>query len=403
MSAAAEPIYLDHAATTPVDPRVAEHMSACLGAGATFGNPGSDHAWGRTAAAEVDTAAAAVGELIGGDPAGVIWTSGATEADNLALLGAGRFALARGRGHHLITGRTEHAAVLEAAACLEREGMRVTRLLPDTPDGRVSPEAVAAALCDDTALVSLMHVNNETGTAHDIAAIAALLRDHPALFHVDAAQSAGRLPLSVADWGVDLLSLSAHKLYGPKGAGVLWRRPRPAVRLQPLFHGGGQQGGVRPGTLPVALIAGMGTACRLAATEREAEARRLSALRARLRERLLAMGGVVVNGHDAGSPHILSVTIEGVHGDALRADLPRLGVSSGATCGGGADGSHVLRALGVSPTLANATLRLSFGRGTSAAELDTAAAAIEGSVHRLRAFSPVWRRREPAAPAGAPS
>lgn len=367
-------------------------MTDCLGCEGVFGNPSSRHPWGRAAAALVDDAAGQVGALIGGDPAGVVWTSGATEADNLAVLGCARLARERGRGDHVVSVRTEHAAVLEPLEQLRREGMRVTLLTPES-DGTVPPEAVRAAVTEDTVLVSVMHVNNETGTVQDIAGIGALLADHPARFHVDAAQSAGRLPIRVDAWGVDLLSLSAHKIYGPKGVGALWVRRRPRVRLAPLLHGGGQQGGQRPGTLAPHLIVGMGRACELAQDGPEAEAPALQGLRRRLRDRLRVLDAVVVNGQEEGSPHILNLSFGCVHGDALQAELEGLGVSAGSACSSSARGaSHVLRALGVPDALAHSSLRFSLGRWTTEAEVDAAAEGVKDAVRRLRGFSPAWRR-----------
>ncbi len=391
MSSRADWSYLDHAATTPVDPRVHRRMASCMEREGTFGNPSSVHPWGRAAAAMVDQAAAQVADLIQADPAGVVWTSGATEADNLAILGAARFAANRDRGRHVISARTEHAAVLEPLQQLEREGMEVT-LLPPEADGRVTPDAVADALRDDTVLVSLMHVNNEIGTVQDIAGVGEVLRDHPTRFHVDAAQSAGRLPIKAEAWGVDLLSLSAHKVYGPKGVGALWVRHRPRVRLEPLLFGGGQQSGLRPGTLAPHLIAGMGEACAIAAEELPTEAPRLAALRERLLDRLMALDAVVLNGQRQGCPHVLNLSFGCVNGDALQAELDGLGVSAGSACSSSERGpSHVLRALGVPDALAHSSLRFSPGRWTTEADVDQAAALVAGAVERLRAFSPAWR------------
>lgn len=383
-------IYLDHAATTPVDDRVAAVMAGALTREGAFGNPSSAHSWGRAAASLVERARDQVGACIGGDPDGVVWTSGATEADNLAVLGCARFQRERGRGDHVISVRTEHPAVLEPLEQLRREGMRVT-LLPPERDGSVSPEAVAGALEEGTVLVSVMHVNNETGAVQDIPGIAAALADHPARLHVDAAQSAGRLPLAVEDWGVDLLSLSGHKVYGPKGVGVLWLRRQPRVRLAPLLHGGGQQAGVRPGTLAPHLIAGMGEACAIAAAEGPAERDRLAQLRNRLRDRLMALDGVRLNGQWDGAPHILNLSFSCVHGDALRAEVQHLGLSAGSACSsGGGGGSHVLRALGVPDALAHASLRFSPGRWSTQAEVDAVGDAVATGVQRLRALSPAW-------------
>lgn len=393
----ADALYLDYAATTPVDPRVHGRMASCLEREGTFGNPSSAHPWGRAAAALVDEAAEQVGALIQADPAGVVWTSGATEADNLAILGAARFAAHRGRGRHVLSTRTEHAAVLEPLQQLEREGMEITLLRPEA-DGSVSPEAVAAALRDDTVLVSVMHVNNETGTVQDIPGIGAVVRDHAARFHVDAAQSAGRLPIAAEAWGVDLLSLSAHKVYGPKGVGALWVRRRPRVRLESLFHGGGQQGGLRPGTLAPHLIAGMGEAFAIANAEQAEEAPRLAALRDRLARPLLALGGVLRNGQRDGCPHVLNLSFACINGDALREELDGLGVSAGSACSSAdAAPSHVLRALGMPDALTHSTLRFSLGRWTTEAQVDAAAAQVSGAVRRLRSLSPAWREHEEGA------
>lgn len=383
-------VYLDHAATTPVDDRVAAVMTAALTREGTFGNPSSAHPWGRAAASLVQHAREQVGACIGGDPDGVVWTSGATEADNMAVLGCARFQRERGRGDHVVSVRTEHPAVLEPVEQLRREGMRVTLLSPE-PDGSVTPAAVADALEEDTVLVSVMHVNNETGAVQDIPGIAAVLDEHPARLHVDAAQSTGRLPLAVEDWGVDLLSLSGHKVYGPKGVGVLWLRRRPRVRLTPLLHGGGQQAGMRPGTLAPHLIAGMGEACALAASEGPAERERLAELRVRLRDRLLELDGVRLNGQWHGAPHILNLSFGCVHGDALRAEVQHLGLSAGSACSSGGGGaSHVLRAMGVPDALAHASLRFSPGRWTTRADVDAVVDSVAAGVRRLRGLSPAW-------------
>ncbi|MFV8834297.1 aminotransferase class V-fold PLP-dependent enzyme [Aquisalimonas sp.] len=388
----AELLYLDYAATTPVAPEVAARMAACLQIDGVFGNPSSRHRWGVDAAHLIDAAAGQVGALIGAPADGVVWTSGATESDNLAVLGVGRFARERGRGNHVISARTEHAAVLGALEQLEREGMEVT-LLPPGPDGAVTVEQVGEALRDDTVLVSLMHVNNETGAVNDIAAIGERLRQHPARFHVDAAQSAGRLPLCADAWGIDLLALSGHKIYGPKGVGALWVRRRPRVRLSPLFHGGGQQDGVRPGTLAPHLIAGMGEACALTMADMEHEPARLRGLRDHLREQLVDLGAVQVNGQANGSPHVLNVSIGCVNGDALQADLDGLGISAGSACSSSDQAaSHVLRAMGVPDALAHSTLRFSLGRWSTRESVDAAVARVGASIQRLRALSPAWPR-----------
>lgn len=386
------PIYLDYAATTPCDTAVVARMAAFMGTEGDYANPSSGHAAGRLAAEAVARAGEQVAGLIRAEAEGLIWTSGATEANNLALLGALRFARAQGRGQHVVTGATEHPSVLAACEQLEREGASVTRLSPDAR-GVIAPEAVAQALRADTALVSLMYVNNETGAVQDVAACTRLAHEAGALMHVDAVQAAGRLPIDVAGWGVDLLSLSAHKVYGPKGVGVLYRRPRPLLRLEPLMYGGGQQRGVRSGTLPVHQLVGMGEACRLAAERLGGEAPRLGALKARLAEGLLALEAVRLNGPAQGAPHILNVAFGCVHGDSLAEDLaPHLAVSAGSACSAASGGpSPVLRAMGVADALAHASLRFSLGRQTTEQEVDAAVEAVGRAVSRLRAVSPLWR------------
>jgi cysteine desulfurase len=396
----AGPIYLDHAAGTPVDPAVAAAMAACLAQPALAANPSAvGHAAGRQAAALVESARADVAALLGAEPDEIVFTSGATESNNLALAGAARFRQARGR--HLVSSLAEHRAVIEPLRALEREGFHVTWLAPG-PDGAVTRAAVAAALRPDTTLVSLMHVNNETGAVTDVAAIGALCRERDVLFHVDAAQSAARLPIDVRAQGIDLLSLSAHKLYGPKGVGALFiDRERPG-RVEPLFHGGGQERGLRPGTLATHQLLGFGLACRLAAGRRAADRARERALRDRLAGALRGLPGVVLNA-EAGEPagHILSVTVLGVDGESLFAALPGLAVASGAACASpGGEPSYVLRLLGRTPAEAEATVRFSLGRTTTAADVDAAAAQFAAAAAALRAESPATGEPDPG-PAGA--
>jgi len=381
-------VYLDHAATTPVDPRVVEVMLACLGEDGDFANPSSvGHGPGRRARQRVEQARAEVAGLIGADPSAVVWTSGATEADNLALLGAARFY--RTRGRHLVSSRTEHPAVLEACRQLEREGFEVTYLKPGG-DGIVEPGQVEAALRPDTVIVSLMHVNNETGVVQDVGSVGRLCRARGVLFHVDAAQSAGKLPIDVERDGIDLLALTAHKLHGPKGVGALYVRREPRLGLAPLLHGGGQERGLRPGTLPTHQVAGMGAACRIAASEMAADSSRLAALRERLWQGLAVLGGVTMNGHPTRrAPGILSVAIDGVEGESLLYALPGLAVASGSACATtSAEPSYVLRALGRSDRLAQSSLRLSLGRFSTAGDVEQAIAAIGAAVERLRAVAP---------------
>jgi cysteine desulfurase len=381
-------VYLDNAATTPVDPAVSAQMREYLGEEGWFANPSATaHAAGRAAAQRIEMARGQVARLIGALPAQIIFTSGATEADNLAVLGTAR-ALAPGK-RHVISSRTEHKAVLDAVRQLTREGFSITWLQPDT-DGRVSAQAVAAALRPDTALVSLMHVNNETGVIQDIRSIGEVCRAQAVLFHVDAAQSVGRVPLNVADLPVDLLSLSAHKIYGPKGVGALYLRAGPKATLTPLLFGGGQESGLRPGTLPTHQIAGFGLACELAGAGLVAEGKRITQWRDRLWGRLESLGDVTINGAGAPRvPHILNIAFDGVEGESLVSALPHLAVSTGAACNSAlGEPSYVLRALGRSSRQAESSLRFSFGRFTTDADIEAAAAQVRRSVLRLREVSP---------------
>jgi cysteine desulfurase len=381
-------VYLDNAATTPVDPRVIEAMSACLGVDGDFANPSATgHAPGRRARARVEQAREEVASLVGARPAQVIWTSGATEADNLALLGAARFY--RSRGQHIVTARTEHPAVLDACRQLEREGFTVTYLVPGR-DGIVEPAQVESALRPETILVSLMHVNNEIGVVQDIGTVGRLCRARGVLFHVDAAQSAGKLPLDVERDCIDLLALTAHKVHGPKGIGALCVRLEPRIGLVPLLHGGGQERGLRSGTLPTHQIVGMGVAYRIAALEMAADSARMARLRDRLWQGLAEVPGVELNGHaQQRAPGILNVTIDGVEGESLLFALPGLAVASGSACATtNAEPSYVLRALGRSDRLAQSSLRLSLGRYTTAEEIELAIAAIQAAIRRLRAVAP---------------
>jgi cysteine desulfurase len=381
-------VYLDNAATTPVDPRVIEAMSTCLGVDGDFANPSATgHAPGRRARARVEQARQEVANLVGARPAQVIWTSGATEADNLAVLGAARFY--RSRGQHVVTARTEHPAVLDACRQLEREGFIVTYLVPGR-DGIIEPAQIESALRPETILVSLMHVNNEIGVVQDVGAVGRLCRSRGVLFHVDAAQSAGKLPVDVERDCIDLLALTAHKVHGPKGVGALCVRLEPRVGLVPLLYGGGQERGLRSGTLPTHQIVGMGVAYRIAALEMAADSARISRLRERLWQGLVELPGVELNGHAARRvPGILSVTIDGVEGESLLFELPGLAVASGSACAtASAEPSYVLRALGRSDRLAQSSLRLSLGRFTTAAEIEFAIEAIQRAIRRLRAVGP---------------
>ncbi|NGY04542.1 aminotransferase class V-fold PLP-dependent enzyme [Solimonas terrae] len=388
-------IYLDYAATTPLDQRVRDAMLPWLDAETQFGNPASDHALGRCARAAVERARSEVAALLGAGSDEIVWTSGATESNNLALKGALEF---RGlQGAHLVTSRIEHKAVLDTCRYLETLGVRVTYLTPGA-DGIVAAEQVLNAVRPDTTLVSLMWVNNETGAINPVAALASQLRERGILFHVDAVQAAGKLPIDLARLPIDLLSVSAHKLYGPKGVGALFVRKRPRARLAPQIHGGGHEQGMRSGTLATHQIVGFGAACGIAAAAMDEEGRRLTALRERLWLGLQALPKIHLNGSETQrAPGILNVSFAGAEGESLRAMLPELMVSSGSACSSATrEPSYVLRALGRDDELAGSSLRLSLGRYTSEAQVDAAAARIVEAVGFLRELSPLWSADETA-------
>lgn len=378
------PVYLDYAATTPVDSRVAEVMMGCLTVDGVFGNPASrSHIYGWKAEEVVETARRQVADLIGADPREIVWTSGATESNNLAIKGATQANSARGR--HIISSKIEHKAVLDCCRFLEQSGFEVTLLQPGA-DGLILPEQVEAALRPDTVLVSLMHANNEIGTITDIAAVGALCRARGVIFHVDAAQSAGKLPIDVRDMPVDLLSMSAHKLYGPKGVGALYVRRRPAVQVEPQIHGGGHERGLRSGTLATHQAAGMGAACAIAMREMTEESARILLLRNRFMDGLVEISGVYVNGSlSARLPGNLNLAFAGVDGESLLLSLKDLAVSSGSACmSASLESSYVLRGIGVVDELAQASLRFSLGRFTSSLEVDFAVDTLRRVVPRLR-------------------
>ena len=375
-------VYLDYSATTPVDPRVAQKMSACLLADGDFGNPAStSHVFGWDAAERVDAAREQVAELVNGDPRGVVWTSGATESDNLALKGV----LEAAGGGHLVTTRYEHKAILDAADHLASKGARVTYIDPDA-DGIVSPDAVAGAIGNETILVSVMHANNEIGTVNDIAAIGRLCRQRGVLFHSDLAQSAGKLAVDVQRDCLDLASISAHKMCGPKGIGALYVRREPPVPLAAQMHGGGHERGMRSGTLATHQIVGMGEACRLAAENLAEESKRVRALRDRLWSHLRQVPGTRLNGSlEQRLPGNLNVSFAGVDGETLLMALDDLAVSTGSACTSATvEPSYVLRALGVPDELAASSLRLSLGRFSSVDDVDFAARRIAGVVATLQ-------------------
>jgi cysteine desulfurase len=380
-------IYLDYAATTPVDPRVAARMIECLQPGGAHGNPASlSHDYGRKARALVEEARAQVAAAIGAQPASIVWTSGATESDNLALFGVAHFNAERGR--HIVTAKTEHKAVLDPLKQLERAGFSVTYLKPQT-NGIVEPGQVADALRPDTQLVSLMHVNNEIGVIQDVAAVGRICRERGVILHVDAAQSVGKVALDVEAMQIDLMSITAHKAYGPKGIGALYVRRHPPLGLQPLLFGGGQEGGLRSGTLPTHQIVGMGAAFALAASERENDVTRLRALRDTLWKGIAAVGDIELNGDpERRVANILNASFHGIEGESLQFALRDLAVSTGAACSSGSDeGSYVLRALGRDDQLAQSSLRFSLGRFTTQEEIEAAIAAVHREVGRLRTIA----------------
>ena len=384
------PIYLDYSATTPVDPRVAEAMATCLTTEGNFGNPASrSHSFGWQAEEAVENARRQVAELLNADPREIVWTSGATEADNLANKGCAHFNQKKGK--HIITSKIEHKAVLDTCRQLEREGFEVTYLDPDS-DGIIQPEAVADAIREDTTVVSLMHVNNEIGTINDIAAIGEICREKKVFFHVDAAQSPGKAEIDMETMKVDMMSLSAHKIYGPKGIGALYVRRKPRVRIEAQMHGGGHERGMRSGTLPTHQIVGMGEAFRIARAEMADENVRILKLRNKLWDGVRDMEEVYLNGslshRVAGN---LNVSFAFVEGESLIMALKDLAVSSGSACTSASlEPSYVLRALGLDDELAHSSIRFSIGRFTTEEEIDHAVSIIRDAVIKLRELSPLW-------------
>lgn len=382
------PIYLDYAATTPVDPRVADKMISCLTLDGNFANPASrSHIYGWKAEEAVELARRQVADLVGADPREIVWTSGATESDNLAIKGVAHQHARRGR--HIITSMIEHKAVIDTCHQLELEGFEITWLKPDA-QGLIHPQQVADALRDDTILVSLMQVNNEIGTITDIEAISELTRSQGVLLHVDAAQSAGKLPIDLSRTQVDLMSFCAHKLYGPKGVGALYVRNKPRVRIEAQIHGGGHERGMRSGTLATHQIVGMGEAFSLAGEEMESENARILQLRRRLWSRIGELPGVSLNGSEsqrvAGN---LNIAVAGVDGELLLMALKDIAISTGSACTSASlEPSYVLKATGIPDALALSSLRLSIGRFTTEEEIDFAAAHITQVVTQLN--------REPA-------
>jgi len=378
------PIYLDSHATTPVDPRVLETMLPFFTE--RFGNASSrTHAYGQDAAAAVRTAREEVASLLGAGAREIVFTSGATESNNIAIKGLAH--ARRDRGRTIVTTEIEHDSVLDVCGALEREGFEIVRL-PVSRDGLLSLDILERAVDRSTLLVSVMAANNEIGVLQPIAEAARIAHASGAVFHSDIAQAAGKIPLALGEWGVDLASVSAHKLYGPKGAGALYiRRQRPRIEIQPIVEGGGHEGGLRSGTLNVPGIVGLGRACAIARDEMAAEADRLAALRVRLLDGLTSrIDGVSINGSmSARLPHNLNVSFEGIEGEGLMLALGDLAVSPGAACASATDApSHVLRAIGVPAALARATIRFGLSRFTTAEEVDEAAQRVARVVHHLR-------------------
>jgi len=384
------PIYLDYSATTPIDQRVASKMAEYLTIEGNFGNPASrSHEFGWTAEKAVDLARQQVADLINADPREIVWTSGATESDNLAIKGAAHFY--RKKGNHIITLKTEHKAVLDTCRQLEREGFEVTYLDPQE-NGLLDMEDLKAAVTEQTILISVMHVNNEIGVIQDIAAIGEFARENKIIFHVDAAQSTGKVDIDLEQMKVDLMSFSAHKTYGPKGIGALYVRRKPRVRLEAQMHGGGHERGMRSGTLATHQIVGMGEAFRIAKEEMATENERIRMLRDRLYNGLNDMEEVYVNGDlDHRIAGNLNISFNFVEGESLIMALRDLAVSSGSACTSASlEPSYVLRALGRNDELAHSSIRFTIGRFTTAEEIDYTIELVRAAVEKLRDLSPLW-------------
>jgi cysteine desulfurase len=386
------PVYMDYAATNPVDPRVVDAMIPWLRE--HFGNPASrSHAWGWEAEEAVEKARQYVAELIGADSREIVWTSGATESNNLAIKGAAHFYQSRGK--HLITVKTEHKAVLDTMRELERQGFEVT-YLDVQEDGLINMAALEAAIRPDTILISVMFVNNEIGVVQDIPAIGAMCREKGIVFHVDAAQATGKVDIDLQSLPVDLMSLASHKTYGPKGIGALYVRRKPRVRLEAQIHGGGHERGMRSGTLPTHQCVGMGEAFRLAKLEMAEDLKRTKVLHQRLLSGLQNLEQVFVNGHlTQRVPHNLNISFNFVEGESLIMGIKGLAVSSGSACTSASlEPSYVLRALGRSDELAHSSLRITIGRYTTEEEIDYAISTIKHNVNKLRELSPLWEMHQ---------
>jgi len=377
-------IYLDFAASTPVDTRVLDRMREV--SDAAYANPSSTHAAGRLTHEIIAAAAAQLGDLLNVDPDTLIWTSGATESDNLAIAGGARYRAHRGK--HIVTMKTEHKAVTDVFDTLAKEGFDVTWVDPDD-NGLLSPETFAAALRDDTQFASIMFVNNETGVIQDVEALGTICRERDILFHVDAAQAVGKLPIDLGALPVDLLSLTGHKFYGPKGIGALYIADRPDCHVEPILFGGGQQRRIRPGTLPTDLVAGLGMAAEVAAASIESDLEHLRELRHVLWDGIGGIDGVTLNGDPDGFPGILNVSVEDVEGESLLLALEPICVATGSACNSKSqEPSYVLRALGRSDMQAQSAIRFSIGRPTTLDEVEFAARSYRDAVARLRELAP---------------
>ena len=384
------PIYLDYASTTPVDPRVLEVMKNHLSVEGNFGNPASrSHSFGWKAEEAVEDARFKVASLVNCDTREIIWTSGATEADNLAIKGVAKFY--KSKGNHIITSKIEHKAVLDSCRQLEREGFEVTYLDPDE-NGLISPDAVKNVITDRTILVSLMHINNEIGVINDIKSIGEITREKGIIFHVDAAQSTGKVKIDLEDLKVDLMSFSAHKTYGPKGIGALYVSRKPRVRLEAQIHGGGHERGMRSGTLPTHQIVGMGEAFHIANQEMELEVERIKGLRDKFWNGLKDIEEVYLNGDlEQRAAGFLNVSFNYVEGESLIMALKDIAVSSGSACTSASlEPSYVLRALGLKDELAHSSIRFAVGRFTTDQEIDHTLDLVRDSVEKLREISPLW-------------
>ena len=383
-------IYLDYASTTPVDPRVASKMMQYLTPDGEFGNPASrSHRYGWKADDAVEEARSHVANLVNCDPREIVWTSGATEADNLAIKGVARFY--KSKGNHIITSKIEHKAVLDPCRQLEREGFEVTYLDPNE-GGVITPEAIKNAMQENTILVSIMHINNELGTLNNLEEIGNITREAGAFFHVDAAQSTGKVDIDLSKLPVDLMSFSAHKTYGPKGIGALFVRRKPRVRIEALIHGGGHERGMRSGTLPTHQIVGMGEAFKIAKEEMESDHLKIKAYHEEFLKEAMKIEHAYINGDlNNKVPNILNISFNFVEGESLIMGLKDIAVSSGSACTSASlEPSYVLRALGRKDELAHSSIRFSFGRFTSDDDIKNTLSILNKVVDRLRELSPLW-------------